>query len=388
MGPAQSWERNGMKNTSPHTPKVSVCMVCYNHAAFVGAAISSVLRQTFADFEFLILDNGSTDDSLAVIKGCEDARIQLHVLSKNIHSTCAANHLLAKARGQYVAMICSDDAWLPDKLARQVAWLEENADCAVVFSRVEVINERGRPYRLPTAYDCRFNTRANRAAYDWLRLLYGFDNPFCLSSALLRRSVWQECGPFDERSRNIQDMILWMCVLFQHSAHILDIRLTQMRFHTSMDNVSADNAANMVLAANEAQLFYSGFAARMTSPETFSGIFPHAATRHRVMAARDPQLALALHTLAHPPTVMAGAWALHSLYGLMATAAQRQIYLERYGFDILELYDQAQNMDIYGQRRSPLRIACRAAAKSLLRRLHVLMPLKYCLMQRTFGDRL
>lgn len=79
---------------------------------------------------------------------------------------------------------------------------------------------------------------------------------------------------------------------------------------------------------------------------------------------------------------MAGAWAVHRLYGLMETAAQRRVYQERYGFDILELYALAQSMDVYGQRRSPLRAACRAAAKALLRRLHVLMPLKYCLMQR------
>lgn len=371
-----------MNSNSSHTPEISVCMVCYNHAAFVGTAMASVLRQTFADFEFLILDNGSTDASLAVMQGFDDARISMEALPKNIHSTCAANHLLSRARGRYVAMICSDDAWLPDKLARQAAWLDAHERCAVVFSRVEVMNDRGRPCRLPTVYDCRFNIQPNRAAHDWLRLLYRFDNPFCCSSAMLRRSVWRQCGPFDERSRNIQDMIFWMRILFRHPVHILDSRLTRMRLHARMDNVSAASAANMVLVANEARLFYSDFFAHVTSREIFDAIFPHAAPRHRAMAARDPQLALALHTLTRPPTVMAGAWALHRLYELTATAAQRRVYQERYGFDILELYALAQSMDVYGQRRSPLRMACRAAAKALLRRLHVLMPLKYCLMQR------
>ena len=99
-----------MNSNSSHTPEISVCMVCYNHAAFVGTAMASVLRQTFADFEFLILDNGSTDASLAVMQGFDDARISMEALPKNIHSTCAANHLLSRARGRYVAMICSDDA--------------------------------------------------------------------------------------------------------------------------------------------------------------------------------------------------------------------------------------------------------------------------------------
>ena len=110
-------------------------MVCYNHAAFVGAAISSVLRQTFADFEFLILDNGSRDRSLDVMRSFDDARISVEALPENIHSTCAANRLLTRARGRYVALICSDDAWLPDKLARQVEWLDAHERCAVAFSR-------------------------------------------------------------------------------------------------------------------------------------------------------------------------------------------------------------------------------------------------------------
>ncbi|WP_302616539.1 glycosyltransferase, partial [uncultured Desulfovibrio sp.] len=369
-----------MNSKSSHTPRVSVCMVCYNHAAFVGAAISSVLRQTFADFEFLILDNGSRDRSLDVMRSFDDARISVEALPENIHSTCAANRLLTRARGRYVALICSDDAWLPDKLARQVEWLDAHERCAVAFSRVQVMDARDRPYRLPTAYDCQFNVRPNRPAYAWLRLLYGFDNPFCCSSAMLRRSVLQECGPYDERSRNVQDLLLWTRILFRHEAHILDGKLVRMRYYPRLTNISAANAANMVLAANEAQLFYSDFFAHVTSQEIFNTIFPHAAARHQAMAERDPQLALALHTLAQPPTVMAGAWAVHRLYGLMETAAQRRVYQERYGFDILELYALAQSMDVYGQRRSPLRAACRAAAKALLRRLHVLMPLKYCLM--------
>ena len=75
-------------------PKVSVCMVSYNHAPYVGAAIASVLRQTFTDFEFLILEHASTDNSLECIKKFDDPRIKLTVLKKNYHSTYAANKLL------------------------------------------------------------------------------------------------------------------------------------------------------------------------------------------------------------------------------------------------------------------------------------------------------
>lgn len=373
---------NFMSHNRPYTPAVSVCMVCYNHAAFVGEAVSSVLRQTFVDFEFLILDNGSVDDSVAVIKTFDDPRISVRVLAENVHSTCAANMLLEKATGRYVALICSDDAWMSDKLARQVAFLEDHPDCAVVFSRVEVMDEHGKPCRLPTAYDCWFNTQPNRDRDAWLRFLYAFNNPFCCSSAVLRLSAFRQCGPYDERSRSVQDLILWMRILFHHGVHILESKLVRMRYYSRASNISGVNAANMVLTANEAQLFYGTFFTHVSSGELFSHIFPDAEAQHHSMAVHDPQLALALHTLASPPTVMAGAWALHCLYGLTATAQQRQKYQERYGFGILDLYAQAQAVDVYGQRRSCLREFCYGFAKLLLGRLRLLMPLKYYLMRR------
>lgn len=372
-----------MSSLSLLKPMVSVCMVCYNHAAYVGEAISSVLQQTLADFELHILDNGSTDETLSVIKQFTDERISVDILTDNVHSTCAANMLLQRVRGKYVAFICSDDAWMPDKLATQVAYLEANPSCAVVFSRIEVMDDCSRPYRLPTAYDCQFNLQPNRASWEWLRFLYGFENPFCCSSAMLRRTVWQQCGPFDERSRNVQDLLLWTRILFHYDVHILEKKLTGMRYLARRTNVSAVNRSNMVLSANEAQLFYKIFYEELNSLDVFQLIFPDSSQLCRDMGAQNQKIALALHTLAVLPNFMpAAAYAVRVLYSQTETTQQRQLLQQRYGFGILDLYAQVEGADVYGMRRSLLKEALREVAKKILQHLHLLMPLKYYLIQR------
>ena len=101
------------------------------------------------------------------------------------------------------------------------------------------------------------------------------------------------------------------------------------------------------------------------------------------MGDRDPQVALALHTLAFLPTPMAGvAYAMRALYSLTKNSEQRQLLQQRYGFGILDLYAQAEGADVYGMRRSLFKETLREAAKKLLQHLHLLMPLKYYLIQR------
>lgn len=370
-----------MGSSSLHEPLVSVCMVCYNHAAYVGEAISSVLEQTLTNFELHILDNGSTDETLSIIRSFSDERITVDTLTENVHSTCAANILLQRARGKYVALICSDDVWYPEKLERQVAYLEAHSHCAAVFSRVEVIDERSRPYKFPTAYDCQFNLQPNRAAVSWLRFLYGFDNPFCCSSVVLRLTAWQECGPYDERSRNVQDLLLWTRILFRYDVHILEQKLTRMRYFSRRTNMSATSRANMVLSANEAQLFYAIFYAELTA-DLFLKIFADCSPLIRVIGERDPQLALARHTLAVVPNASASDYAMRILYSLTKTSDQRRLLRQQYGFGILDLYALAENADVYGMRRSLFREAFREAAKKILHHLHLLIPLKYYLIKR------
>jgi glycosyltransferase involved in cell wall biosynthesis len=132
------------------TPKISVVMASYNHAAFVRQAVESALNQSFTDLEVVITDDGSRDGTADVIRGLTDPRIRLEVLPENRGACLAVNGALARARGDYVAVLNSDDFFLPGKLERQAAFLEAHPEIGAVFGQPHFVDERGRPFANPS----------------------------------------------------------------------------------------------------------------------------------------------------------------------------------------------------------------------------------------------
>src|SRR5687768_1793477 len=102
-------------------PRVSVILNCYNHAPYVAEAVESVLGQSFADFELILVDNGSTDETRTILERYDDRRIRRFFHAENQSLSKRLNEGVAAADGEFVAVLYSDDWMLPDKLARQVA---------------------------------------------------------------------------------------------------------------------------------------------------------------------------------------------------------------------------------------------------------------------------
>jgi glycosyltransferase involved in cell wall biosynthesis len=121
-------------------------MPVYNAEPYVAQAVASIQAQTFADFEFLIVDDGSTDGSGAILEGfaARDSRIRL-IRRENRGLVASLNELIERARGRFLARMDADDVALPDRFALQVAHLEADPGCVLVGSRVEVIDAQGRP---------------------------------------------------------------------------------------------------------------------------------------------------------------------------------------------------------------------------------------------------
>jgi len=109
-------------------PLVTVLMPVYNGEAFLREAIDSILNQTFSDFEFLIINDGSTDSTEAIIKSYNDPRINYHKNEQNIKLIATLNKGLALARGKYIARMDADDISLPDRLEKQVHFMEKNPE--------------------------------------------------------------------------------------------------------------------------------------------------------------------------------------------------------------------------------------------------------------------
>ncbi|MFM9851744.1 MAG: glycosyltransferase family 2 protein [Sphingomonadaceae bacterium] len=129
------------------TPCVSVVMPVYNVQAYVAEAIRSVLAQTLTDLELIIVDDGGNDDSVAICESFDDPRIRI-VHQANRGLAGARNTGIAEARGRFIALLDSDDRWLPEKLSLHVIHLENNPHVGVSYCPSQFIDERGNVMRL------------------------------------------------------------------------------------------------------------------------------------------------------------------------------------------------------------------------------------------------
>jgi glycosyltransferase involved in cell wall biosynthesis len=125
------------------TPRTSVVIPSYDYARFLPAAIASVLAQTDADLELLVVDDGSTDGSLELARACRDPRVRV-LARAHAGLPAARNAGMRAARGRYLAFLDADDLWEPEKLALQVGVLEREAAAGLVYARFGVIDAEGR----------------------------------------------------------------------------------------------------------------------------------------------------------------------------------------------------------------------------------------------------
>lgn len=130
-------------------PRVSVIIPVYNRQQYLGEAIDSILGQSFADFELLVIDDGSTDGSCEIARAYSDCRIRLIVNDMNLGQPKTRNRGIHLARGAYIAMLDSDDVAYPQRLAQQVAFLERNPDHALIGSWKSSMGALGQPLRTP-----------------------------------------------------------------------------------------------------------------------------------------------------------------------------------------------------------------------------------------------
>lgn len=126
------------------SPSVSIVMPTFNSKRYIGAAVESVLAQTFGDWELLIVDDASTDGTVdfLVQRYGSESRINIHKLAINQGAAGARNVAIEAARGRYIAFLDSDDVWQPEKLAVQIALLQAT-DASMVFSQYETMNVEG-----------------------------------------------------------------------------------------------------------------------------------------------------------------------------------------------------------------------------------------------------
>ena len=184
-------------------PTVSVIIPTYNRRDVLPNAAQSVLRQTYVDFELLVVDDGSSDGTDRVVAAFTDPRVRYH--SRNHGGIAAAmNAGIAVARGEYIARLDSDDEWLPHMLATLVPALRERPAAGVVYARAQACDEHGTPLRGTKGEPPRYPNDSFRS------MLY--DDCTCNITVIARRACFARAGGFDETMDVNEDWDMWLRV--------------------------------------------------------------------------------------------------------------------------------------------------------------------------------
>lgn len=229
-------------------PTVSVVIPTFNRADILPRAIDSVLAQTESDFELLVVDDGSTDDTQAVLDAYDDPRLRVEAHGTNRGGNVARNTGIEHARGTYVAFLDSDDEWLPTKLELQLAALDDRSDAwvgAYCDSEIRTPGTTGRLEMFAARVLSRADTFTTREGGEELigEILADNVSPGAGSSLLVRTDVARDIGGFDETLDRFQDPEIVLRILQQGKLAYIDDPLV-VRHETGTPDAETVKTAN------------------------------------------------------------------------------------------------------------------------------------------------
>ncbi|MCG6137601.1 MAG: glycosyltransferase family 2 protein [Nostoc sp. LLA-1] len=207
-------------------PKVSVIIPAYNAMQYLPETISSVLQQTFSDFEVLIIDDGSSDNIKEWVLNLTDKRVKL-ISQTNQGVSVARNTGINQAKGEYIAFLDADDLWYATKLEKQIRCLDNNPEIGLVHSWMAVINEEGK------ATGKFMNSDAEGDV--WKQIVE--KNTVACSSVMVRRCCFQRWGMFLPRQNecpvDVEDWEMWIRIAAHYPFAVIKEPLILYRQHTN-----------------------------------------------------------------------------------------------------------------------------------------------------------
>lgn len=203
-------------------PMISVVMPVYNAMPYLPSAVESVLSQTYSNFEFIIVDDGSTDDSIPYLRDLKDKRILLITSQNNRGYTNRIKQGISLSSGSYIARQDADDISLPERFAHQVAVLEQRTWLAAIFCAFQTIDEHGHL----------LSTQHPPVGYQAIREMLFYTNPLCHGSVMMRRGSLEAVGGYTVSMEPAEDYDLWLRFSDHFEIGALSDVLYQLRIHT------------------------------------------------------------------------------------------------------------------------------------------------------------
>lgn len=225
-------------------PRISVVMPVFNGGCYLAAAVASILKQSFSDFELIVIDDGSTDQSASLLSGFARSDGRIRVIGQaNAGIVASLNRALDLARGEYVARMDADDVALPSRFGLQVAFLDIHPDVAVVGSAISLIDEEGNAIR-----DVDYPLTPMAVSEFLIQIGCALAHP----AVMMRRADVVAVGGYRGAYRHAEDYDLWLRISETRALANLPDRLLLYRQHPL--KASARFAAEQILTTKVAQL--------------------------------------------------------------------------------------------------------------------------------------
>lgn len=252
--------------------KVSVIMASYNHASWLSEAIESVLNQTFKDFEFIIVDDGSNDGSAEIIKkyAKKDNRIKYEIFPENKGAVQASKRCYDMTSGEYISKINSDDIWVLDKIEQQLSILDKNKNIGAVFGLATFIDESGSPIKVSKN---EFNSSLKiKTRAEWMNFFFNKGNCICHPTILIRKKCYEKVGFYNPIFRSLPDFEMWVRMFWEYEIKVLNKVMIKFRKHSF--NESGNNIANNIRVKTESKQILKHFVSQIKTVNELIEIFP------------------------------------------------------------------------------------------------------------------
>lgn len=214
------------ENITHNNPLVSVVIPSYNHAAYIEESVLSVVNQTYKNVELIVIDDGSKDNSGGILKKLQEQYGFTLIFQENQGISKTLNKALRQyAHGKYIDGCASDDYLAPDKIEKQVRFLEENPDYDMVFGKVHIVDEKSQTIENLNIFES-FNEPVKHIPFEFLIE----NNRIPSLSVMLRRDVWEKCGGYNENT-TIEDFDLWLKIAYIGKIAYLNDYFAYYRWH-------------------------------------------------------------------------------------------------------------------------------------------------------------
>lgn len=208
-------------------PLISIVLPVLNGEKYLSLAINSVIAQTYKNWKLIIVDNGSTDNTPAIINEYLKKDTRIKGINCNIKGIVPAlNTGLKHCVGTLIARIDADDLWIPNKLEVQVNYLNSHPQLALLGGSVEIIDDKGNT--LPNTKA--FNNGMHLDPKEVVKKI-SHNNLFCHSSIVIKKEVLEEFGGYAEKYLHSEDYFLWFQTVQKYKAEILAEKLVLFRYH-------------------------------------------------------------------------------------------------------------------------------------------------------------